>query len=528
MRVFPKIHHLIPVVLAGTMLWAQDASYLNQKLMVENDLRTRISTALSKIMPPSQFVVHVSVDLELSDALEEQVTFAGDTEESAPVSRPAAKTEAAPPSAEGTSSKEKESGYVGGLPIPGFEFEVQPEVTEETEAAPEPETVPEEWVEEPVAVEKKEKILSRTTSKRRPAIARVVRKNVKVIVQEDTPPAMLENVRTIVMATAELDLQAGDSFLLTTASFKEQREEKKAEKVLLQSINKKIASLEEQQEQERAQREENWKQELERYRQEEAKRSEADREYFKQQLAKLEAAARERAFQEEKRRILLQDSLKIKQLDNQIQLLKAQLSSTQPDSQKAQAETRLTRAQQEREQLNQQLDQKLAELAKVQEDIAQARREGKSTPMTIILIAILGSLLLVLLIILIFVLMNRSRQPVYPPMMMPPPPRRRKKKRKPAPKPEEPAPAQPTAPPPPSPETPAPPKSVEEDPGVIASELGDMRQAVVSMSVGQPQTATRIVKEWMQQEAPPPPPEPETPAPEAPPEEESGKKKRKK
>ena len=50
-----------------------------------------------------------------------------------------------------------------------------------------------------------------------------------------------------------------------------------------------------------------------------------------------------------------------------------------------------------------------------------------------------------------------------------------------------------------------------------------MKQAVVSMSVGQPQAATKIVKDWIVEEAPPEP-EP-TPEPE---EEEDDKKKKKK
>ena len=64
----------------------------------------------------------------------------------------------------------------------------------------------------------------------------------------------------------------------------------------------------------------------------------------------------------------------------------------------------------------------------------------------------------------------------------------------------------------------------EDDPDVLRSEIGEMRQSVVSMSVGQPKTATRIVKEWLEDEVVP---EPEPP-PEEPEEEDSGKKKKKK
>ena len=53
-----------------------------------------------------------------------------------------------------------------------------------------------------------------------------------------------------------------------------------------------------------------------------------------------------------------------------------------------------------------------------------------------------------------------------------------------------------------------------------------MRQSVVSMSVGQPKTATRIVKEWLEDDVVPEP-EPEVPL-EEPEEDDSGKKKKKK
>jgi hypothetical protein len=73
----------------------------------------------------------------------------------------------------------------------------------------------------------------------------------------------------------------------------------------------------------------------------------------------------------------------------------------------------------------------------------------------------------------------------------------------------------------------------EEDTAVMQSEIRSARQSVVSMSVGQPNTATTIVREWLEQEAPAPTEAteaaesaPSEPEPEA--EEEKGKKKKKK
>ena len=53
-------------------------------------------------------------------------------------------------------------------------------------------------------------------------------------------------------------------------------------------------------------------------------------------------------------------------------------------------------------------------------------------------------------------------------------------------------------------ETPVTPPAVpvNEDPNVVRSEIDDIRKSVVSMSVGQPDRTTTIVKEWLEQPAP--------------------------
>ena len=69
------------------------------------------------------------------------------------------------------------------------------------------------------------------------------------------------------------------------------------------------------------------------------------------------------------------------------------------------------------------------------------------------------------------------------------------------------------------------PPTQNEDIAVLQSEVNDMKQAVVSMSVGQPQAASKIVKDWIVEEAPPEP-EPEPSAEET--DETDNKKKKKK
>ena len=59
------------------------------------------------------------------------------------------------------------------------------------------------------------------------------------------------------------------------------------------------------------------------------------------------------------------------------------------------------------------------------------------------------------------------------------------------------------------------PPSSDNDPDVVRSEINDIRKSVVSMSVGQPDRTTTIVKEWLEQPEPTPPAEPEQEAPAA-------------
>ena len=66
---------------------------------------------------------------------------------------------------------------------------------------------------------------------------------------------------------------------------------------------------------------------------------------------------------------------------------------------------------------------------------------------------------------------------------------------------------------------------IEDDASVVRSEINDMKKAVVSMSVGQPAAAAKIVKEWMEDDIPPSEP---VPTPVSTQEEEPNKKSKKK
>ena len=494
-------------VLCLGILGAQEGSgYLAQKLMVENDLRARITDALTKVIDEKKYVVDVSVELELTRSVEEQFTIITGEENSSPApNRLGAIAEDI--EAESNTSSQSISGV--GLPIPGFDFEVDPEPS-----APIADNVEEEYeVIEQKPADKQHQ--SRTHIETRPSVASVKEMDISIILQEGASPELIENIRQVVMIAARFNRARGDVLSIMTASFKERRDEKTAEHILLKNIAEKLESLEEQNASD-SENEETWQSELDRYKENEAQRREEDRLYFQSKLAELEMAARSRAYENEKTDILQDDSIKIQSLNDEIQELRKIVSAT-PDS-GLQAQMSLKEG--EKEKLDNQIAEKMNMLESIQSDLD--RKSGGGSTMMVVFMSILGALVIVLVVVLVMVLMgNKNKQQAFPP---PPPwmypPRSRKKKddtvngesNKTV-----------------IPTTESQPKAVQavEDPSVTQSEINDMKQAVVSMSVGQPSTATKIVQDWIVTEAPAPL-EPEVVQPEESSEEEDGGKKKKK
>tara|TARA_B100000408_G_C10225265_1_gene192802 strand:- start:215 stop:697 length:483 start_codon:yes stop_codon:yes gene_type:complete len=122
-----RINNLFRYVLFGliiSVVFGQSSGYLAQKLMLENSLRKRIGDALEKVIDNRKYVVDVSVDLEISSAIENEITFS-----------PSGAIKSLN-SAENLllDSDAPKSGSVG-LPIPGFDFTAEntPEVENEVE-----------------------------------------------------------------------------------------------------------------------------------------------------------------------------------------------------------------------------------------------------------------------------------------------------------------------------------------------------------------------------------------------------------
>lgn len=503
-----KNHSILWVtVLCLGIIGAQEGTgYLAQKLMVENDLRARITDALSKVIDNKKYVVDVSVELELSASVEEQYTVVTGEESYSP-SRD--RISVITDDIESETEFSSQDIYGVGLPIPGFDFEVDPPPSA-------PVSQVEEELYEPLEQQSAEKQRhSRTHKEVRPSVASVREMDISIILQEGASPELIENIRQVVMVASRFNRARGDVLSIMTASFKERRDEKSAEHILLKTIAEKLESLEEQSAED-AEDEETWKSELDRYKENEAQRREEDKLYFQSKLAELEMSARSRAYENEKTDILQDDSMKLQALNDEIQELRGLISAA-PDSE-LQAQMNLKEG--EKEQLDAQIAEKMAMLESVQSDLD--RRSGGSSTMMVVFMSILGALVIVLVVVLVIVLMgNKNKQQAFPPpppWMYPPRPRKKKDstvnaetKQTAAP-----VPQQRMA------------QSPIEDPSVIQSEINDMKQAVVSMSVGQPTTATKIVQDWIVTEAPAPP-EPEAPqAEESADEDDGGKKKKKK
>ena len=247
----------------------QSNGYLAQKLMIENSLRNRISDAMEKVIDNRKYVIDVSVDLEVSSAIESETTFSPN--EGSVQSLQSARDLV-------TSSDAPASGSVG-LPIPGFDFTAEaPETTTPTN--------PEPKMDSPV----NDNVVSRTEKEMKPSMASVRNMEISIIIQEGAAPELIENIRQVVMVASRFNRPRGDVLSIMTASFKERRDEKSAEQVLLKNIAEKLETLESQRER---LGEVDWKQELENYKQSESERRQEDRLYYQSQLAELEASARD-------------------------------------------------------------------------------------------------------------------------------------------------------------------------------------------------------------------------------------------
>ena len=305
------------------------------------------------------------------------------------------------------------SGSVG-LPIPGFDF-----------TADSPEPTPTPTTETPMDASVDDNIVSRTEKEMKPSMASVRNMEISIIIQEGAAPELIENIRQVVMVASRFNRPRGDVLSIMTASFKERRDEKSAEQVLLKNIAEKLETLESQRER---LGEVDWKKELENYKESESDRRDEDRLYFQSKLAELEASARDKSYDQERQSMLEQDSIRLQALNDEIQNLKSFLGAANISDSTAHAvQSNVQEKLQERNSLDSQISEKLAMLDQAQSELDRQSSGRSSGTGMVILVSVLSALVIGLIVALIFMLVSKPKQQVPPPWMMYPPRRPKKK-----------------------------------------------------------------------------------------------------
>ncbi|MEC7731010.1 MAG: flagellar M-ring protein FliF C-terminal domain-containing protein [Candidatus Neomarinimicrobiota bacterium] len=572
---------ILGMLLAASLAIGQGGvSYLSQKLLVENTIKDRIQDALSKIIDSHKYVVNVSVELEIMDEVEEQITVLSPRRQvQKQAISPAEETAQVLLEMQAQMMEESEAEknqYSIGLPIPGFEVDISERKTAK-KSPPKPRPMTPETMrpmdETPQDVEHADPGVDKVLRSKRPARAEIRKMELSLILQEGAAPELIENIRQLTMAASKFDRSRGDKLTIMTASFKERRDKRSAEQIMLKNIAEKIDILEEK----RIAENTDWRTDIENYRADEEKRRETDKKFFEDQLTQMEEQAKLQAYEQEKKDMMLRDSMKMANLNNEISALRDLLTvskiedSTKKESRQSkldssrfavldnelqglrqmllrsmlqdsveaqkqaqmEIEKELSAREKEKAKRDSLLAEKIAALDAVQGDLdaLQVEMESGLDSSTWIMI-ILGALSALMLIALVFVLLKNKSGPPMPPYMYGPPPRprpRRKppvkkkkavakkkvepkkddKKEKETPvteKPKEETAKETETPPPVTAGEPSEASvPVEDDPNVVRSEIDDIRKSVVSMSVGQPDRTTTIVKEWLEQPAPAPP-----------------------
>ena len=82
----------------------------------------------------------------------------------------------------------------------------------------------------------------------KPSRAEIKKMYISLILQEGAAPELIENIRQLTMAAAKFDRNRGDKLTIMTASFRERRDQRSAEQIMLKNIAEKIELLEQKRE----------------------------------------------------------------------------------------------------------------------------------------------------------------------------------------------------------------------------------------------------------------------------------------
>ena len=466
-----------------SLLYAQGSGYLSQKLMVENNIRDRVKEALSKVIDSHKYVINVDVELEILDEVNEKITVFAPRESGHSVEQqasPAEKTAEALVRIQEKMIQEtpsEEESYSIGLPIPGFEVDVVRPKTESmplTESKPvSPRTMQPLEQTTNKTIEEEREVVDKVLSRTRPSRAVVKRMELALILQEGAAPELIENIRQLTMAASKFDRDRGDKLTIMTASFKERRDQRSAEQIMLKNIAEKIDHLE----QKRVSESSSWREDIETYKEEITQRREEDLKLLETQLEEIDKKRLQEAANYEKKELARKDSIRNSKLETEIQalkdmlavndsqektqakqldstrfamldnelqnlrkmLLEAMLQKSEDSTKRAQEKIEAELVEREREKASRDslIAEKIAALDAVQADLDALEAEASSGMDTkTIMIAALAIVVLALGAMMLLQKRSAPQQgyPPMPPYPYPPPlRRRRKKKKKPAP-----------------------------------------------------------------------------------------------
>lgn len=514
---FPAL--LMILIGSATPMKGQESGPLAQKLLLEGTIQQRVNNAISKILDESQFVV--DVEIELGPAPRIQVETVLRTPDGRLIAGSEQRVGALP-----------DRSITNPFPIPGFPERVT-EADEPVRALDDGQGAPlsngGNLRERSGATAE----LAELTAGEAAGLPLIRSMTINIILEDGVSPQIIENVRQVTLIASRFDRDRGDELSITTASFKDrrggsrglgagslaggagQRDQTDALRETLREAEDRNTALME---------------ELRRRELEYLERSEEER---KQALSDLADVQNERAKdliflqqQREEQNAKLQDAL-LNQIDElRKELTSGGLSANEQDIKSIQA----TSLQDSLQVMRQAFEE---EKERLQAQIASALNREPPPPRGIgglwednqgVFILTGLVILAVLVIATVLIATSRSRNPLpamgvaYPGGMPPPYPRRRPvKSRRPrrsenrgeqGRKAEPAADTDETTPPPKEePVTASEPeakpevaaeKAVDEK-KVIRQDVNAIRQSVVSMSVGRQATATRILKDWLEQ-----------------------------
>ena len=124
------------------------------------------------------------------------------------------------------------------------------------------------------------------------------------------------------MAASKFDRDRGDKLTIMTASFKERRDQRSAEQIMLKNIAEKIDDLE----QRRASESSSWREDIETYKEEITQRREEDLKLLETQLEEIDKKRLQEAAEYEKKELARKDSIRNSKLETEIQALRDMLA----------------------------------------------------------------------------------------------------------------------------------------------------------------------------------------------------------